>query len=225
MARRGGLFRLNTTEGWQTTAQNEGDINLSGTDGLNLGSAFAENVPINVPTKDLSYMNSLGLGRNSTLLDALMSQSTDSRIFGWVWSVFWGLLETEKEHQMNGTLVFGGYDQAKLAARISPRALVPSTSCALAGWSFTSQISRWASLMVISRASLMDRRIMRCRCASVLENHGYCFPRSYGLIFRLMRGERLSNSYWVEHHCTWLKTYECIWYFVSICIFQLISTS
>lgn len=56
-------------------------------------------------------MNSLGLGRNSTLLNALYSAGA---IASRSWSLFWGLHGADAWSQMDGTLVLGGYDSSKV---------------------------------------------------------------------------------------------------------------
>ncbi|CAK7246400.1 MAG: hypothetical protein STHCBS139747_008030 [Sporothrix thermara] len=71
--------------------------------------------PFGVPLNDLgqqSYhpMNALGLGANSTLLNALKASG---RIASRSWSMFWGLNGAEATAQMAGVFVLGGYDRAK----------------------------------------------------------------------------------------------------------------
>lgn len=56
-------------------------------------------------------VNSLGLGRNSTLLNALHSAGI---IASRSWSLFWGLNGADAWSQMDGTLVLGGYDSSKV---------------------------------------------------------------------------------------------------------------
>ena len=61
---------------------------------------------------DLALQNWLGLGRNSTFLNALVSKGAIlSRTYA-----FWaGRFGTETLYQTDGSLVFGGYDAAKMS--------------------------------------------------------------------------------------------------------------
>ena len=67
--------------------------------------------PLGVSRGQGESMNSIGLGRNSTLLNALVDSGTiAARTFG-----FWqGWTGAEQEHQMDGSLILGGYDSQKL---------------------------------------------------------------------------------------------------------------
>ena len=56
-------------------------------------------------------LNSLGLGRNSTMLNALYSAGL---IASRSWSIFYGLIGGDASSQMDGSLVLGGYDAAKV---------------------------------------------------------------------------------------------------------------
>ena len=56
-------------------------------------------------------LNALGLGANSTVLNALHSTGL---IASRSWSLFWGLIGGDTSSQMEGSLVFGGYDAAKV---------------------------------------------------------------------------------------------------------------
>ncbi|KAI0509508.1 hypothetical protein F5B22DRAFT_648933 [Xylaria bambusicola] len=56
----------------------------------------------------------LGLGSNSTVLPALKDgKHSNSR----VWIVFYGLTGADDNAQLDGILVFGGYDEAKVAGQ------------------------------------------------------------------------------------------------------------
>jgi len=54
--------------------------------------------------------NNLGLGRNSTLLNALKSAKV---IASNSWGLFWGLTGVDSSSQVDGALILGGYDTAK----------------------------------------------------------------------------------------------------------------
>lgn len=55
--------------------------------------------------------NTLGLGRNSTLLSALVSAGA---IFSRTFSLFQGWTGAQTQYQTDGSLVLGGYDSAKI---------------------------------------------------------------------------------------------------------------
>ncbi|KAM5439351.1 hypothetical protein MferCBS31731_004773 [Microsporum ferrugineum] len=87
-------------------------IRIRGTDTLNLGSDISiDQFPIYFPKPRVIPQNSLGLGPNSTFLNLLFDQG---KIASKTWSLFWGWQGAEKENQMNGSLVLGGYDKAKM---------------------------------------------------------------------------------------------------------------
>ena len=66
--------------------------------------------PLFAPTTGALPQFGLGLGRNSTFLEYLYrSKQIASRS----WSLFWGLEGGGPSSQMNGSLTFGGFDQAK----------------------------------------------------------------------------------------------------------------
>ncbi|KAH8647520.1 aspartic peptidase domain-containing protein [Ilyonectria robusta] len=56
----------------------------------------------------------IGLGKNSTMLNRLLSKGL---IKSRTWSMFWGLFGAEAENQMDGSFIFGGYDTAKVKGR------------------------------------------------------------------------------------------------------------
>lgn len=62
-------------------------------------------------THDGISMNSLGVGRESTFLQALVKTGA---ISSKTWSLFYGLAGENDYSQMDGTAVFGGYDKAKI---------------------------------------------------------------------------------------------------------------
>ena len=56
------------------------------------------------------FMNSIGLGHNSSLLNALIATG---QIASRTWSIFNGFTGATSQNQSDGTLVLGGYDAAK----------------------------------------------------------------------------------------------------------------
>ncbi len=67
----------------------------------------------------------LGLGMNSTLLNNLKDSG---KIASRAWSFFWGRDGGSRSSQLDGSLVLGGYDQAKLSGKGYVDSLQPSTS-------------------------------------------------------------------------------------------------
>lgn len=64
---------------------------------------------------------------NSSLLNTLLKRAqTYESIASRTWSIFWGWVGVEKEHQMNGSLVLGGYDRAKVKGGNLPQKLMYS---------------------------------------------------------------------------------------------------
>ena len=94
--------------------------NLWGDDQIVLNTTILDNFPISI-TRSTLDMNSFGLGQNSTILNVLYSTG---QIASRTWSLFWGLTGTEAADQMDGTLILGGYDRAKVAG---PNTTTPFT--------------------------------------------------------------------------------------------------
>ncbi|KAH1921514.1 hypothetical protein KXV48_006142 [Aspergillus fumigatus] len=65
----------------------------------------------------------IGLGRNSTLLNALVSTG---KIASRSWAMFWGRQGATADAQMDGNFVFGGYDRAKASGDNFTQGLVYS---------------------------------------------------------------------------------------------------
>ncbi|EGE08932.1 aspartic-type endopeptidase [Trichophyton equinum CBS 127.97] len=97
-----------------------GTINIRGTDTLKVGSGISlDQFPVYFPKPGVIPQNGIGFGPNSTFLNRLYDQG---KIASRSWSLFWGLQGAEQENQMNGSLVLGGYDQAKIAGGIPLKA-------------------------------------------------------------------------------------------------------
>ncbi|KAM0193010.1 hypothetical protein ACHAPI_007959 [Fusarium lateritium] len=77
------------------------------------GSVALQDFPFGIPTSEWddepSTLSPLGLGRNSTYLNALR---TAGKITSRVWSIFWGRMWTRND--LDGSLVLGGYDEKKV---------------------------------------------------------------------------------------------------------------
>lgn len=84
---------------------------LFGTDTVQLNTLFSlKDITLSVRRNYFNVMQIVGLSRNSTLLDTLLSARS---IASKTWSMFWGLTGGDATSQMDGTLIFGGYDAAK----------------------------------------------------------------------------------------------------------------
>ncbi|KAI2636002.1 aspartic peptidase domain-containing protein [Xylaria nigripes] len=68
----------------------------------------------------------IGLGSNSTFLSSLQA---GKQIASRVWSMFYGLVGANPNAQLDGTLVFGGYDRAKVSGRGYKQKLQSDPSC------------------------------------------------------------------------------------------------
>lgn len=140
--RRGGYF----VESNSTTYQNFSDVVLAGgapndnrtitagfggTDDLVLSSNVSlAKFPFGIPRMDWASpyhtQHAIGLGINSTILNALQSAS---QIGSRVWSMFWGLTGVSASVQMDGIFVFGGYDKAKVQGKNHTQALGSFDRC------------------------------------------------------------------------------------------------
>lgn len=87
---------------------------LGAIDTLSLnGSEALEKYPIGIPRlrwdHGYTFLHSLGMGSNSTYLNALRSAG---RISSRVWSIFWGRMWIDEP--LDGSVVIGGYDSEKV---------------------------------------------------------------------------------------------------------------
>ncbi|EFR04112.1 hypothetical protein MGYG_07119 [Nannizzia gypsea CBS 118893] len=117
----GGSFNDASSTSWRAPADPDqtdkspagGTIDIRGTDTLRVGSdILLDQFPIYFPKPRVIPQNNIGLGPNSTFLNRLFDRG---EIASRSWSLFWGWQGVEKENQMNGSLVLGGYDKAKTA--------------------------------------------------------------------------------------------------------------
>ncbi|KAL8791510.1 MAG: hypothetical protein Q9213_000127 [Squamulea squamosa] len=82
-----------------------------GTDSLKLNSTLLlENFPLGITRANTEGFNMIGLGRNSTLLNALFSVGA---IASRTWGFAWGWQGADSNHQRDGSLILGGYDFAR----------------------------------------------------------------------------------------------------------------
>ncbi|CZT25161.1 uncharacterized protein RCC_10890 [Ramularia collo-cygni] len=89
--------------------------NAWATDTLTMGSASLSTFPIGMPGLDFGgdfdSQANFGLGQNSTLLQRLKD---DGRIASRSWSYWWGVENALSRSAMDGHLILGGYDAAKV---------------------------------------------------------------------------------------------------------------
>ncbi|RHZ48577.1 putative aspartic-type endopeptidase [Aspergillus thermomutatus] len=91
--------------------------------------------PIGMPKSDWGEQGyhpqaAIGLGRNSTLLNALVSTG---KIASRSWAMFWGRQGATADAQMDGNFVFGGYDRAKVSGANFTQGLVYSNPACSTG--------------------------------------------------------------------------------------------
>ncbi|KAK0755095.1 aspartic peptidase domain-containing protein [Schizothecium vesticola] len=112
----GGASQEITTTGTEIGVKRLISTSLAGRDRLDVGSGFV-NIPLGIPRLrwDNGYttLHALGLGSNSTYLNALVQAG---QIPSRVWSLFWGRMWTDFD-AMDGSLVLGGYDREKVIGR------------------------------------------------------------------------------------------------------------
>lgn len=80
------------------------------------------NFPLSISRGQGESINTLGLGRNSTLLNALVDSGA---IAAKTWAFWQGWTGAEQEHQMDGNLVLGGYDTRKITG---PNITLPTSA-------------------------------------------------------------------------------------------------
>lgn len=71
-------------------------------------------------------MMAIGLGQNSTILNALNSTQ---KIISRTWSMFYGWTGDDSQSQLDGTFVFGGYDRAKVTGQGYTIATTENAAC------------------------------------------------------------------------------------------------
>ena len=89
-----------------------------GTETIRINSSLTlSNYSIGVETEpEIGNRNSLGLARNSTFLNRLLSAGL---INSKTWGYHAGWIGAETQHQLDGSLVLGGYDEAKKSGQNS----------------------------------------------------------------------------------------------------------
>ena len=139
----GGLFDEGSSTSWnastfsalRTATEDVGGqgSDLWGTDTLKVNATFSlSDFPIGISRSDgassdgTGTVDSLGLGRNSTLLNMLSSVGViASRTYGY----FQGWTGAYVQHQTDGSVVLGGYDAAKVTGSNVTLPFAPSDAC------------------------------------------------------------------------------------------------
>lgn len=107
-------------------------------DSLQAGNATLENFPIGMPGFDfagiVNTQANIGLGRNSTILNALKDANL---ISSRTYSYWWGLNSAAEANSMDGQIVFGGYDAAKVKGANFTQKLLPSSLACPSGMYLT----------------------------------------------------------------------------------------
>jgi hypothetical protein len=97
------------------------------TDTVSAGNNTLDDFPIGMLGFDIGGIfdtqANIGLGRNSTLLNALHKSG---RISSRTYSFWWGLNSASPSNSMDGQLVLGGYDAAKVTGPNITQKLLPS---------------------------------------------------------------------------------------------------
>ncbi|KAK3178707.1 hypothetical protein OEA41_000844 [Lepraria neglecta] len=139
----GGLFDEGSSTSWNATtysalntaveAVSDQGSDLWGTDIIKINTTFSlPNFPIGIFRSDApnsagaGNIDTLGLGRNSTLLNVLSSVGViASRTYGY----FQGWTGAYAKYQTDGSLVLGGYDAAKVTGSNVTLPFAPSAAC------------------------------------------------------------------------------------------------
>lgn len=111
----GGTIQETSDENAEAGIKDLVSSSLGGTDNINLaGTGTTPRMPIGIPRQQwdngYSTLHPLGLGSNSTYLNALIRAGT---ITSRVWSLYWGRMWTTN-NPLNGSLILGGYDERKV---------------------------------------------------------------------------------------------------------------
>ncbi len=109
----------------ESTSAQENDT--GGTDTLLVNTTLSiPDFPLGIIRDSTDFQNSLGLGRNSTLLNALVSTGA---ILSRTFSIFQGWTGAQTQHQTDGSLILGGYDSAKITGKNITQQFAVDGSC------------------------------------------------------------------------------------------------
>nr|XP_036577380.1 uncharacterized protein CTRU02_12613 [Colletotrichum truncatum]KAF6784351.1 hypothetical protein CTRU02_12613 [Colletotrichum truncatum] len=127
----GGAPEEITTAGTEIGVKKLISTAVGGKDRLAVGFTSLNNTPIGIPTlrwdNGYTMLHALGLGANSTYLTSLAQAG---QLGSRVWSIFWGRMWTTSNN-IDGSLVLGGYDSAKVTGKNATQRLdySESTGC------------------------------------------------------------------------------------------------
>ena len=120
----GGLFDEGSSRTWSpttfgalgTASESRLDQDYKwGSDTLLVNTTLSiPDFPLGIFRGSADYQNTVGLGRNSTLLNALVSAGA---IFSKTFSIFQGWTGAQTQYQTDGSLIIGGYDSAKITGK------------------------------------------------------------------------------------------------------------
>ena len=108
------------------------DNDLPGTETIRINSSLAlSDFPVGImkiPYRDVirTPSNFFGLARNSTLLNRLSSAGL---IASRTWGYYQGWTGAETQHQLDGSLVLGGYDEAKTTGKNTTLSFSDNKDC------------------------------------------------------------------------------------------------
>ncbi|KAI0885840.1 acid protease [Annulohypoxylon maeteangense] len=202
---------VNTTNitvagGASTETESQADTTISklitssfgGTDTftLNTTSDLAD-FPVGVPTVKWDdgpiMLHAMGMGTNSTILNALFKAG---RIGSRVWSIFWGRMWVDDDDAIDGSVVFGGYDEQKTIGRGYTQPL-----------DFSEDSGCWTGMKVLiskialqdMNANLLEPSVQLTAC--IVPQHQLLLngPSSIISNFELTTGMKINNFSWGLH--------------------------
>ncbi|OTB07026.1 hypothetical protein M426DRAFT_54273 [Hypoxylon sp. CI-4A] len=115
----GGASVETQSPGEETGVSKLTTTSLGGTDHFTFDpDHLLSNLPVGIPRLNWDHgytiLHAMGMGRNSTILNALLETG---QIGSRVWSIFWGRMWVEEDAAIDGSVVFGGYDQQKVIGK------------------------------------------------------------------------------------------------------------
>ena len=137
-AQHGGFYDSGSSTTWKAVksakslgvpqeAKDPGGSNIWGTDQISFNSSFnILDYPIGIERGNAQAFSVIGLGTNSTMINALFDAGA---IASKTWSLAWGWSGVETSQQINGGFVMGGYDAAKTSGKNVTTPLTPTPNC------------------------------------------------------------------------------------------------
>lgn len=125
----GGIWDKERSSSWSQASSFDAlqTDDLTGTETIRIGSGLSlSNYPIIISPSLFSAQNFLGLSKNSTFLNRLSSAGL---IASRAWGYYQGWTGAETQHQLDGSLVLGGYDEAQTIGESNSFSFGNSASC------------------------------------------------------------------------------------------------